>query len=112
LFYLVIETLEGKTFHVTATPSGFFINGSTDSIFDPSPAKKGNKIETLVGLLSKVSKQFQTVFPNLLKSRIQKHPYEVTSIPFKPKKWTESIHYHTFNQSRSEDSYFKILGVE
>eukprot|EP01080_Neovahlkampfia_damariscottae_P004299 gene4299-7655_t len=112
LFYLVIETLENKTFHITATPNGFFVNGSTDSIFDPNPVKKGHQSQTLAGLLFKISKQFQTVFPSLLKTRIQKHPYEVTSIPFKPNKWTEPIHYHTFNQSRSEDSYFKMLGVD
>lgn len=36
LFYLQVVTLEGETFHVTATQSGFYINKSTSTKFDPS----------------------------------------------------------------------------
>ena len=36
LLYLQIVTLEGESMHVTATPSGFYVNKSTNTKFDPS----------------------------------------------------------------------------
>jgi hypothetical protein len=51
---LAVETLEGKFYHITACPNGFYVNGSTDTIFDPSPMKKSTTNQTLVGILSKV----------------------------------------------------------
>lgn len=37
LLYLQVVTLEGENLHVTATQSGFYINKSSASKFDPSP---------------------------------------------------------------------------
>ncbi|EDO15387.1 hypothetical protein Kpol_460p22 [Vanderwaltozyma polyspora DSM 70294] len=36
ILYLHIVTLEGESFHVTAVPSGFYINKSSSNKFDPS----------------------------------------------------------------------------
>lgn len=36
LLYLHVVSLEGESFHVTATPSGFYINKSSSNKFDPS----------------------------------------------------------------------------
>ena len=35
-FYLKIRTLEGECFHATAFSKGFYINKSTDEVFDPT----------------------------------------------------------------------------
>ncbi|CAI4676097.1 AEL_collapsed_G0041810.mRNA.1.CDS.1 [Saccharomyces cerevisiae] len=37
LFYLQIVTLEGESFYSTAIPSGFYVNKSNSTKFDPSP---------------------------------------------------------------------------
>jgi len=37
LFYLQIVTLEGESFYITAIPSGFYVNKSNSTKFDPSP---------------------------------------------------------------------------
>ena len=36
LLYLQVVTLEGESMHITATPSGFYVNKSTNTKFDPS----------------------------------------------------------------------------
>lgn len=59
LMYLKVVTLEGETFHVTAVPSGFYVNKSTETKFDPSPKELENSdhvkpsLYQLIGLHSK-----------------------------------------------------------
>ena len=40
LLYLQVTTLEGEVLHITAIPSGFYVNRSTNNKFDPSPRAK------------------------------------------------------------------------
>ncbi|KOG97356.1 translation initiation factor 3 subunit CLU1 [Saccharomyces eubayanus] len=65
LFYLQIVTLEGENFYITAIPSGFYVNRSNSTKFDPSP--KENTEEnvnpslvhySLFDLISSRSKKF------------------------------------------------------
>ena len=55
LFYLVVKTLEGNTVHITAVPSGFYVNKTVDDVFDPSPAEISHKGYTLIDTLKQVS---------------------------------------------------------
>jgi len=52
--YLVVETLEGQTLHITAAQDGFFVNRSTNAKFDPRPADKSHHSYILADTLSKV----------------------------------------------------------
>lgn len=58
LVYLVLQTLESETLHITGSSSGFFINKSSSNKFDPSPRENSNKSFTLYELISKSSKNF------------------------------------------------------
>ncbi|SJM87158.1 related to Clustered mitochondria protein 1 [Zygosaccharomyces bailii] len=60
IMYLKVVTLEGETFFITAVPSGFYVNKSTESKFDPSPKELENgegftrhSLHQLIGLHSK-----------------------------------------------------------
>lgn len=63
LFYLVVSTLEEQTVHITAVPSGFYVNKSTGSTFDPNPAESSYKAYTLVDTLKQV---MCPLYPQLL----------------------------------------------
>jgi protein TIF31 len=113
LFYLEIETLEGKQFHITATPNGFFINSTKNqSQFVPTPIGGGKQYSshTLMGLLWEISPLFRKEFPKLLTARIKKHPFEVTPVPFPVPKWADIQKKHEYDPNRSEETLFTILG--
>lgn len=110
LFYLHVETMEGKKVHITATPNGFYINASKDNAFDPSPAPKSATSHTLLGLLWSVSPTFKKEFPNLLSARTKKHPFEVTPVPFQTMKWLEPASKHQYDANRAEEALFTVLG--
>ncbi|SCV01192.1 LAME_0G14664g1_1 [Lachancea meyersii CBS 8951] len=66
LLYLQIVTLEGETFNVTATTTGFYVNKFTANKFDPSPKDQNAKtFVSLIDLLSSHSKNFNEHFKRL-----------------------------------------------
>jgi protein TIF31 len=68
LLYLDLTTLEGQEYYITATPSGFFLNKSTNrENFDPTPRKTSHLHKHLVGLLSQISPLFKKNFALLQK---------------------------------------------
>lgn len=56
IFYLVLQTLEGETYHVTSHVTGFSVNKSSSTRFDAS--FKEIKNHSLLGLVSEVSPLF------------------------------------------------------
>jgi protein TIF31 len=113
LFYLEIETLEGKQFHITATPNGFFVNSTKgNSQFVPTPIGGGKQFNshTLLGLLWEISPLFRKEFPKLLTARTKKHPFEVTPVPFPVPKWVDVHSKHQYDPNRSEETLLTILG--
>ncbi|CAR30934.1 ZYRO0E05984p [Zygosaccharomyces rouxii] len=60
LMYLKAVTLEGEVFHITAVPSGFYLNKSSETKFDPFPREAENddhyvkpSLHQLIGMHSK-----------------------------------------------------------
>lgn len=43
LFYLQVATNEGKTFHITASTAGFYVNNTSGEKFDTTPKRFGSK---------------------------------------------------------------------
>ncbi|KAI8806850.1 clustered mitochondria-domain-containing protein [Cladochytrium replicatum] len=81
VMYIRIITLEGQTAHITCSGSGFFVNKSTDSYFDPTPrttasGKPQFYSHTLPHLLSQFSKQFAANFESMMQITSCRHPYE------------------------------------
>lgn len=79
LFYLQVTTLEGFVFHVTATPSGFFVNSTRGDRFNPAPSHHPCHAHSLVELLSQASSDFSREFNHLL--RVAAEAAEVTRHP-------------------------------
>lgn len=68
LAYIILQTLEGETLHITGSTAGFYINKSSSNKFDPSARENSNHSSTLYELIAKTSKNFT----NQIKSNNEK----------------------------------------
>ncbi|OQV21690.1 Clustered mitochondria protein-like protein [Hypsibius exemplaris] len=70
LYYYIVEILEERRFHITASVSGFFVNKSTESEFSPEPETKA-VYQTLVDLFRDLSPGFRRNYSMLIKRRFK-----------------------------------------
>lgn len=93
LLYLLVTTLEGQSYHITASRTGFYVNSSTMSRFSPDNLGASNqgseqkkKLEdfyyahSLVVLLRKLSPKFASGLKSLQQDIQEREPIE--SLPF------------------------------
>jgi len=120
LMYLQLTTNEGEQFQITSHVSGFFVNKSSNSKFDPypRPQPKGASAHSLLTLIVKVSPSFEAAFTSLQRYNNRKDPlanFQVTtSIPANP--WLvptakSSPTAHQPDMTRTQESYL-IAGVD
>ncbi|KAL5338745.1 clustered mitochondria-domain-containing protein [Aspergillus crustosus] len=120
LLYLQVTTNEGEQFQITSHVSGFFVNKSSNSKFDPFPKtvpKKGSA-HSLLNLVSQLSPSFEDSFEALQESNNQKDllttfPFQ-NSIPSSP--WlvlppSFNTNAHQADITRSQENYL-ISGVD
>jgi len=105
LFYLTVTTLEGNTVHITAIPSGFYVNKTIDKKFDPTPAEISCKGYTLVDTLKQVSSLFNKNFAIIQKQSLKRNPYEVIPVPYPTFTWCKPETEHTYDTLRAEEAY-------
>lgn len=77
LLYIQIQTIEGETVHITSHVSGFYVNKSTSTSFDPSPKLvNGKKVHqhSLLNILPEISPQFAKEFVALQEFNASKDP--------------------------------------
>ncbi|KAJ5887837.1 Clustered mitochondria protein [Penicillium taxi] len=120
LLYLQVLTEEGDQFQITSHVSGFFVNKSSNSRFDPFPKTiaKNGKAHSLLTLLSLLSPSFNSAFEALQESNNQKDllttfPFQ-NAIPNSP--WlvaptSSSLNSHQADITRSQESYL-ISGAD
>lgn len=76
LLYLQLTTIEGDTVQITSHVSGFYVNRSNNSKFDPSPrlAPKQASAHSLLSLISVVSPSFEKCFGDLVNANSKRDP--------------------------------------
>ena len=120
LLYLQLTTNEGEQFQITSHVSGFFVNKSSNSKFDPFPKQppKNAAAHSLFSLISKLSPSFNGSFQALLESNNKRDPlsnFQITNaIPYSP--WVvptaaSSLASHQPDSTRPQETYL-ISGVE
>ena len=120
LMYLQVTTNEGEQHQITAHVSGFFVNRSSNSKFDPfpRPAPKNAFAHSLLTLISKLSPSFDGLFRELQEYNSYKDPlanFQFTNaIPFSP--WLvppsdSSLSAHRPDVTRTQETYL-LAGVE
>lgn len=112
LMYLYVVTPEDKRYHISACPRGFYVNQSTDDVFNPKPATPSHLSHSLVELLSHLSPTFKRVFPLMQKKRTQKHPFERIATPYQVFTWCAPQLEHSLDAIRAEDTFSAKLGYE
>ncbi|CAH0585711.1 unnamed protein product [Chrysodeixis includens] len=112
LLYLHVVTLEDRHFHITACPRGFYLNQSTEEVFNPRPATPSLLCHSLIELLSIVSPAFKRNFALVQKKRMQKHPFERVATPYQVYQWASPMLDHTVDAIRAEDTFSSKLGYE
>ena len=120
LLYLQLTTNEGEQYQITSHVSGFFVNKSSNSRFDPypRPPPKDATAHSLLALVSKLSPSFDKSFTNLQEYNSKKDPlanFQITnSIPSNP--WLvstseSSLANHQSDITRTQETYL-LSGIE
>lgn len=118
--YLLLTTNEGEQYQITSCVSGFFVNRSSNSKFDPfpRPAPKNAAAHSLFTLIGNLSPSFATSFKALMSLNNKRDPlasFQLTNaIPSSP--WmvdpsTLSLSAHQPDITRSQETYF-MSGIE
>ena len=120
LLYLLITTNEGEQYQITSHVSGFFVNKSSNTKFDPFPraAPKSHASHSLLNLISELSTSFKDSFQKLHESNNLKEPlatFQITNAtPSNP--WivpavSAPLTTHQADITRTQESYL-ISGIE
>ncbi|KAF8466946.1 clustered mitochondria-domain-containing protein [Kalaharituber pfeilii] len=121
LLYIQVQTLEGETVQITSHVSGFYVNKSSTTSFDPSPKLVGGKPQhehSLLNLLSKISPQFTKEFEALQEFNSRRDPLvtfqPTNAIPASP--WlvppqAPPYHVHQPDMARPQETYL-LSGTE
>lgn len=78
--YILATTNEGENLHITGSSSGFFVNKSSATKFDPTPREGASKFNTLFELISKSSKAFDQEVRNIFENK-NKATYAINDEP-------------------------------
>lgn len=112
LMYLTVVTMEDKRFHISACPKGFYINQSTDEVFNPKPDIPSHLCHSLIDLLSQISPTFKRCFAQMQKKRTLRHAFERVATPYQVYTWAAPQLEHTIDAIRAEDAFSSKLGYE
>lgn len=120
LLYILVTTNEGEQFQITSHISGFFVNKSSNTKFDPHPrpGPKGHSAHSLLDLLHLLSPSFSESFMQLQEHNNQRDPlaiFQVTNaLPAAP--WavpppSSSLCLHLPDTTRPQEALL-LAGVE
>lgn len=112
LMYLYVITMEDKRFHITACPRGFYINQSSEEVFNPKPDTPSHLCHSLIDLLTYVSPTFKRNFSAMQRRRSTRHPFERLATSYQVYAWCSPALDHTIDAIRAEDTFSSKLGYE
>lgn len=105
LMYLYTVTAEGKSFHITACPKGFYVNSCDFAQFDPRPADVPYLSHSLADLMSQLSPRFKKNWSLINKRRCALHPFERLPTNYQLFSWLAPREEHQVDCVRAEDAY-------
>lgn len=120
LLYLQLTTNEGEQFQITSHISGFFVNKSSNTRFDPypRPAPKNAAAHSLFSLIGNLSPTFGKAFDALLESNNKRDPlanFQLTNaIPSSPWLVSSAVTSLSAQQpdlTRTQETYL-MAGIE
>lgn len=120
LLYLQVTTNEGEQYQITSHVSGFYVNKSSNTKFDPYPraSPKAHSAHSLLSLISELSASFDASFLRFQEYNNQREPlasFQITNaIPASP--WvvpapSSPLYTHQPDITRTQECYL-ISGIE
>ncbi|XP_059921592.1 clustered mitochondria protein homolog isoform X1 [Gadus macrocephalus] len=104
--YVTVVTLEGSRYDVTSCPKGFYVNRSTEEVFDPRPVQASPLCHCFTDLLGHLSPAFKQAL-STAKTRAQLPPAEVLPTPYRTVCWLGPAAI-----SRTQRNTFSRLGLD
>lgn len=109
--YITVVTVEGRQCDITSCPKGFFLNRSTQDVFDPRPAQSSPVCHSFTDLLCHISPAFKQSFATL-KNRSQSTSVEVRPTPYHTLSWlgppcATRTHKNTFSRLGLDEEHAK-----
>ncbi|XP_020776568.1 clustered mitochondria protein homolog [Boleophthalmus pectinirostris] len=100
--YITVVTIEGRHYDITSCPKGFFLNRSTEEVFDPRPAQSTPVCHCFTDLLCHLSPAFKQAF-TILKNKFHLPPLEALPTPYHTLSWlgppcSSRVHKNTFSR--------------
>ena len=120
LLYLQLTTNEGSQFQITSHITGFFVNRSSNSRFDPFPESppKHAAAHSLFTLIAHLSPSFNKSFQKLVGMNNRRDPLTncqitnaIPSSPWLVSKTTSSLTSHQPDLTRTQETYL-MSGIE
>ncbi|XP_071380318.1 clustered mitochondria protein homolog isoform X1 [Centroberyx affinis] len=105
--YITVVTTEGRRCEITSCPRGFYLNRSTEEVFDPRPAQSSPVCHCFTDLLCHISPNFKQSLTTLKNSRSQLPPVEVMPTPYRTLSWLGPS-----CASRTHKNSFSRLGLD
>lgn len=120
LLYLQVTTNEGEQYQITSHVSGFFVNKSSNSKFDPfpRPPPKNASAHSLFNLISNLSPSFVTLFNSLQEFNGTRDPLTtfqpsnaLASNPWLVAPATSALSAHQPDLTRTQETYL-VAGID
>ncbi|KAM9393900.1 clustered mitochondria protein homolog isoform 2-T2 [Pholidichthys leucotaenia] len=105
--YITVVTNEGRRCDITSCPKGFFLNRSTEDVFDPRPVQSSPVCHCFTDLLSHISPVFKQTFTTVKLGPQQPH-IERMPTPYHTLSWlgppcASRTHKNTFSRLRVDE---------
>ncbi|KHJ96938.1 hypothetical protein OESDEN_03094 [Oesophagostomum dentatum] len=105
VLYIFVDTVEKRRLHITCCTKGFFVNSSSDDVFNPAPSNQNKQIcHSLVDLLNIVSPGFKKAYPVLIKKRNERHMLDRLPTPYPVYSWLSPAQEVTEDSIRADDA--------
>ncbi|KIH53133.1 hypothetical protein ANCDUO_16749 [Ancylostoma duodenale] len=105
VLYLFVDTVEKRRLHITCCTKGFFVNSSTDELFNPAPSNQNKAIcHSLVDLLNVVSPGFKKAYPTIMKKRNERHMLDRLPTPYPVYSWLSPAQEVVEDSIRADDA--------
>ena len=98
-----------KSFHLTASPRGFYVNRSDFAKFDPLPAEVSYLSHSLADLMAQLSPAFKKNWAMINRRRCALHPFERLPTNYQLFSWLAPREEHQVGCPHINERIFSVI---
>nr|CDJ96573.1 CRE-CLU-1 protein [Haemonchus contortus] len=105
VLYIFVDTVEKRRLHITCCTKGFFVNSSTDEVFNAQASSQNKAVyHSLVDLLNVLSPGFKKIYPTIIKKRNERHMLDRLPTPYPVHSWLSPMQEVVEDSIRADDA--------